>query len=80
MKKVKPFYPNERDFRANGKVIVRIEVNLQGKVSKARSICGHPMLRSWSEAAARKWMFHPRQGKGKIKTIKGLLTFEFPPK
>ncbi|MBK9163132.1 MAG: TonB family protein [Acidobacteria bacterium] len=45
--------------RAEGQVIVAIEIAPEGNVSSAKVISGHPLLRAISAQAAREWRFAP---------------------
>ncbi|MGC2234610.1 MAG: TonB family protein [Pyrinomonadaceae bacterium] len=43
--------------RASGEVVVDVQIDLSGKVTAAKAVSGHPLLRAASELAARKWQF-----------------------
>jgi hypothetical protein len=49
--------PAAHAVRARGEVIIAVEVDADGKVVNARSVSGHPLLRTTSEATAREWVF-----------------------
>jgi len=48
--------------RAEGEVILVIEIGREGNVSSAKVISGHPLLRAVSAQAAREWRFVPVTG------------------
>jgi TonB family protein len=55
----KPAYPIEaRKDYVSGRVTVQVEINAEGKVTKARAVSGPPELRAAAEAAARGARLH----------------------
>jgi hypothetical protein len=52
-----PFPPAAAAVRANGEVIVNVEIDRSGAVTSAAAISGHPLLRLTAEAIARKARF-----------------------
>ncbi len=52
-----PFPPAARAVRAEGDVIVLVEVNAEGNVIKAAATTGHPLLRTAAVDTAKKWEF-----------------------
>jgi len=59
-------------------VAVQIAINVEGKVIAARSISGHPMLRSFCENAARQAKFSYLNDVGNI-VVRALLVYKFKP-
>jgi TonB family protein len=60
----KPAYPPAaRAVRARGEVIVAVKIGADGKVTEAKSLSGHPLMRRASEAAARGAEFEPSSEK-----------------
>lgn len=51
-----------RAVRAQGEVMVSVEVNELGNVIAAKAINGHPLLRMASELTLLKWQFQPVPG------------------
>lgn len=80
IKKVEPSYPTEPGFRAAGTVIVKVGFNASGNVISARAMCGHPLLRAASVAAAKQWRFVPPGMMGRGLRRVGVIMFVFPPR
>src|SRR5437773_12109604 len=60
--KVDPIYPAiARAANISGPVEIEIEVDEAGKVTSARAVSGHPLLRDSAEQAARQWIFKPTE-------------------
>lgn len=75
-----PAYPAiAKTARASGTVVVQVEVDERGRVTKARATSGHPLLRAAAEAAARQASFSPTLLSGKPVRVSGVLTYEFKP-
>jgi TonB family protein len=56
--RVQPAYPpNAQKYRIEGVVTVQVNVNNEGKVTKAEFIRGHNLFRSVSLDAAKRWEF-----------------------
>ena len=76
--KPEPVYPPlARAARASGTVTVQVEVDEQGRVTSARAVSGHPLLRASAEAAARQARFTPTVLSGKPVKVTGVLTYNF---
>lgn len=59
---VKPVYPMAaRAVRASGEVIVLFKIDAAGKVTEAKAVSGHPLLRQAAEQAALKSTFQPAE-------------------
>jgi TonB family protein len=56
--RVQPSYPvNAQKYRIEGVVTVQVNVNSEGKVTKAEFVRGHNLFRSVSLDAAKRWEF-----------------------
>jgi TonB family protein len=65
--RVAPTYPEiAKKMGISGIVEVLIQVDDQGKVTKATAQTGPAMLRASAEAAVMQWKFKPAAGEGKI--------------
>ena len=63
--------------RAAGQVMVEVSVDESGRVTSARAISGHPLLRNSAEAAARQSRINPvRIDNENVKTT-GVLIYNF---
>jgi TonB family protein len=73
-----PSYPSAaRVMHASGQVMVEISVDESGRVTSARAISGHPLLRSSAETAARQSRINPvRIDNENVKTT-GVLIYNF---
>ena len=60
---------------ANGKVIVEVEIDAQGKVTSAKTIEGHALLKGAAEKAASRWVFTPLAQGTETRTVR--LWFQF---
>jgi TonB family protein len=77
--KPQPAYPqNAKRFNASGPVEVRVTISATGRVTDAKAIRGHPMLREAAVEAARKWIFNPTTVNGVPVETQLSLTFVFP--
>ena len=77
--KPQPSYPrNAKRFNASGPVEVRVTISAAGRVTNAKAIRGHPMLRGAAIEAARKWIFNPTTVNGVPVETQLTLTFVFP--
>jgi hypothetical protein len=76
MKAVAPQFPipNKSSY-AVGSVIVEIQIDARGLVTKAKAVQGHPFLYSASEKAAQRWLFAPTSAESKVRMAR--LTFVF---
>jgi TonB family protein len=76
----KPAYPAiAKATRASGAVVVQVTVDETGKVTDARAVSGHPLLRAAAEQAARQARFTPTLLSGQPVKVTGLLTYNFAP-
>jgi TonB family protein len=58
IKRVQPAYPpNAQKYKIEGVVTVQVNVNSEGKVTKAEFVRGHNLFRSVSLDAAKRWEF-----------------------
>ena len=78
--RVQPIYPQiARQVNASGEVVVQISISESGRVTEAKAVKGHPLLRGAAEEAAKKWIFNPTLLDGKPVKQSGSLTFVFTP-
>lgn len=74
----RPPYPgNAKASRASGTVIVLVIIDESGRVSVARAITGHPLLRGACEAAAREARFTPPIINGRPAKVRGTIFYNF---
>jgi TonB family protein len=74
----KPSYPAAaRAAHASGSVLVLILLDESGRVIRAKSLCGHPLLIEAAEAAARQARFSPVKVSGKEVKISTLVNYNF---
>jgi hypothetical protein len=74
----KPAYPDiAKAAGASGPVTVAIILNRSGRVIRAEAVCGHPLLRATSEAAAMKIRYMPTKVNGRAVSVGGLITYNF---
>lgn len=80
-KKVEPQWPEElKKFGASGKVLVRVEVNAEGKVAQAGIFSSTlPEANAQALAAARQWEFSTSLLAGKPNPASAILTFDYAP-
>ncbi len=75
-----PPYPAvAKAVKAQGTVVVQVEVDEQGQVISASAVSGHPLLRAAAVAAARQARFSPTLLSGKPVKVSGILTYNFKP-
>ncbi len=78
VKLAKVFYPAEaRKAKVQGKVLVRITVNQNGKVTEAQMIEGNPIFKEACEKAALASIFKPKIKDGKKVKYSGTLQYSF---
>jgi TonB family protein len=79
IKMPKPEYPQQPRLSSEGGIIqIRVNLDEQGRVTKAKSVCGgHPDLVAVSEAAARQARFEPVVVEDKPIRIIGYLVYHF---
>jgi TonB family protein len=66
-----------RQARVEGKVVVEVELDVEGNVVSAEATAGHAMLRQSAEDAAKKSKFKPAMFNGEPIKSKGVITFNF---
>jgi len=66
-----------RAAKASGPVVVQVTVDENGKVTSAKAVSGHPLLRPAAEAAARQATFLPAIVGGNYVKVSGTVTYEF---
>lgn len=80
IKKPQPTYPRTngaKRFNASGDVQVQVTIGITGRVTGARAVTGHPLLRDAAVAAARQWEFEPTTVNGVPMETQLVLTFTF---
>jgi TonB family protein len=78
--KPQPTYPrsnNAKRFNASGPVEVQVTISATGRVTAAKAIKGHPLLREAAVDAARRWEFEPTTIDGVPMETQLTLTFIF---
>jgi TonB family protein len=76
--RVQPIYPAKaRMYNATGEVRVQVDISETGRVTSAKAISGHPLLRDAAEVAARKWIFKPTTLDSVPVTTQIVLNFDF---
>ena len=70
-RKVEPVYPEQAAAAGvEGRVVVEVTVNEEGRVIAAHAVSGHPLLRDAAVEAARQWVFAPTHLSGRpVKVI-----------
>jgi TonB family protein len=75
-----PEYPaSARAVKASGTVMVRVDIDEEGKVATAAALSGHPLLKAAAENAARQALFKPEEVAGKTYKSVGVITYKFDP-
>jgi TonB family protein len=78
IRRVQPQYPaTARMYNAAGQVRVQVDISETGRVTSAKAISGHPLLRDAAEIAARKWIFKPTTLDSVPVTTRIVLNFNF---
>jgi TonB family protein len=73
-----PVYPpGARQAHVSGSVVVQVTVDESGKVTNARTLCGHDYFAKVSEEAALQWRFSPTLLQGQPVKVIGTITFNF---
>jgi Ca-activated chloride channel family protein len=73
-----PIYPpSARDSGAQGKVVVEVLIDEQGKVVEARAVSGHAFLQQAAVQAARQARFTPALLSGQPVKVKGTINYLF---
>ena len=74
----KPAYPQRaKRAKAEGKVVVRVRIDEEGKVYEAIACVGHSLLRRAAEDAAYRTRFSPTVLSGKAVKVAGVLVYVF---
>jgi len=75
---IKPVY-SQVAARSNvgGKVVVNVEMDVEGNVTSATAVSGHQLLRYDSETAARRSKFKPAMFGDKAVKSKGFIVYNF---
>jgi TonB family protein len=77
-RRVSPYYPEEAVKKGiKGNVEVEVSIDETGKVTKARVIKGHKLLRKTALEAARGWQFVPTSIGGKPVMVVGRISLSF---
>jgi TonB family protein len=77
-KMVTPVYTTiAQKSQVEGRVVVEVELDVQGNVTSAKAVSGHQMLRSSAEDAAAKSKFKPAMFDGKPIRARGTVTYNF---
>jgi protein TonB len=69
--------PAAKAARVSGTVVVQVEVDEGGRVSKAEAVSGPEMLREAAEDAAREARFSPTRLSGRPVRVTGYVTYNF---
>jgi TonB family protein len=69
--------PAAKAARVSGTVVVQVEVDEGGRVSKAEAVSGPEMLREAAEDAAREARFSPTRLSGQPVRVSGVITYNF---
>jgi tetratricopeptide (TPR) repeat protein len=74
----KPPYPDEaKAQRAGGAVAIKVKIDEVGNVVETKILCGHPILATVSELAAKKSIFTPTMLDGKAVKVTGIVVYNF---
>lgn len=76
-KKVEPRLPPEPNMRAEGDVVLQIEISETGDVTSIKAVSGHPILLAAAIDAVRKWHYAPFLMKGKSVPVQTTVTIPF---
>jgi TonB family protein len=78
IKQAQPRYPpSAKRYNISGTVDVQVTISEAGRVTEAKAISGHPLLRGAAEDAARQWVFKPSTLNGVPVVTQIVLTFVF---
>jgi TonB family protein len=78
LRQVDAIYPPiAKAARVSGAVMVEVAIAGTGKVTSAKILSGHPLLKEASLAAARQWKFTPVSSGDAAEQITGTITFDF---
>jgi TonB family protein len=80
IKLVKPVYSQVAlNARISGRVVVEVDLDKEGNVTRAKTVKGHPYLRKSSEDAARDSKFKPAMIGGVAVKAKGTVVYSYVP-
>jgi protein TonB len=75
---VQPAYPAAaKAVRASGSVNVSVSIDVNGNVTSANAVSGHPLLRQAAETAARQSKFTPTILSGQAVPVTGIIVYNF---
>lgn len=73
-----PKYPPQaRQAGISGVVVMKIEVDEEGRVVQVKSLCGHPLLKHEAEQAVLRSRFKPTMIAGQPKKVTGIIIYNF---
>jgi TonB family protein len=76
-KPMPPYPALAKAANVSGTVVVQVLIDEDGKVTEARAVSGHKLLRESAENAARNARFAPTQLSGKPVKVTGVITYTF---
>ena len=76
-KKVEPRLPSEPNMRAEGDVVLQIEISETGDVTSIKAVSGHPILLVAAIDAVRQWHYAPFLIEGKSVPVQTTVTVPF---
>jgi TonB family protein len=75
---VEPTYsPQARQAGISGAVVMKIEVDEEGKVVHVKTLCGHSLLTKGAEQAVLRSRFKPTISSGQPKKVTGIIIYNF---
>lgn len=78
LKLVKPGYPDDaRKARVSGTVLVRVQIDKEGKVTEATAVSGHPLLLAACVEAAKRSLFTPTLLADEPVEVAGVIQYNF---
>jgi TonB family protein len=72
-----PYPPAAKAVRASGAVNVSVSIDVNGNVTSANAVSGHPLLRQAAEQAARASKFTPTVLSGQPVPVTGIIVYNF---
>ena len=72
-----PYPPAAKAVRAAGAVNVSVQIDVNGNVTSASAVSGHPLLRQAAEQAARSSKFTPTVLSGQAVPVSGIIVYNF---
>jgi TonB family protein len=80
LREVQPEYPElARQQHIHGVVIVEVHINRAGRVTEARVVTGHPLLKEAALVAVRQWLYEPFKFAGEPVEAFTTVAISFPP-